>query len=97
MKHNARRRSVISAILAALVLLGAVSMPCMQTEVNAVTQAEINAKKNEKAALQTKIKDQQTKMNALANEKAPMTEQKQALDEQQELMVQQLNVVKEEL
>lgn len=97
MKYNARRRSVISAILAALVLLGAVSMPCMQTEVNAVTQAEINAKKNEKAALQTKIKDQQTKMNALANEKAAMTEQKQALDEQQELMVQQLNVVKEEL
>jgi len=97
MRYNRRRRSVISLLLALMVLAGAVTMPMLETTAHAVTQAQINAKKAEKAALQQKIKDQQAKMNALADEKADMMEQKTALDEQQIMKIEEINMVKEEL
>ena len=50
MKYSKRRKSVISLILAALVFAGAITMPVLQTEVHAVTQTQIDAKKAEKAA-----------------------------------------------
>lgn len=97
MKYNKRRRSVISLILAVLVFAGAVTMPVLQTEAHAVTQAEINAKKAQKAAIQSKISAQKSKMNALKNEQADLLTQKEALDQQQDLKIQEINLVKEEL
>ena len=97
MKYSKRRRSVISLVLAALVLAGAVTMPIMQTEAHAVTQAEINAKKAEKTRIQNKINEQRSKMNALKNEQADLLTQKEALDQQQTLKMQEITLVKEEL
>lgn len=92
-----RRKSVISVLLAILILAGAVMLPDLQVEVHAVTQAQIDAKKSQKAALQAKIKDQQAKMNSLKSDQADMLKQKEALDQQQDLKIQEINLVKEEL
>lgn len=97
MKYSKRRRSMISLILAALVLAGAVTMPILQTEAHAVTQAQIDAKKAEKTAIQNKISAQRSKMNELKNEQADLLTQKEALDEQQTLKMQEITLVKEEL
>ena len=97
MKYSKPRRSVISLILAALVLAGGVTMPIMQTEAHAVTQAQIDAKKAEKAAIQNKISAQRSKMNELKNEQADLLTQKEALDQQQTLKMQEITLVKEEL
>lgn len=97
MKYSKRTKSVISLLLALLVLAGAVTMPVLETTAHAVTQAEINAKKAQKSALQQKIKDQEAKMAALAEEKADIMEQKTALDEQQIMKIEEINLVKEEL
>lgn len=97
MKFNKRRKSVISLILATLVLAGAITMPVLQTEVHAVTQAQIDAKKAEKAAIQSKISAQRSKMNALKEEQADLLTQKEALDQQQTLKMQEITLVKEEL
>ena len=97
MKYSKKRRAVISVLLAVLVFLGAVCIPTLDLEANAVTQGEIDAKKAQKAALQAKIKDQQAKMNALKVEEADLLERKEALDQQQDLKIQEINMVKEEL
>ena len=97
MKYSKKRRAVISVFLAVLVFLGAVCIPAFDLEANAVTQGEIDAKKAQKAALQAKIKDQQSKMNALKVEEADLLQQKEALDQQQDLKIQEINMVKEEL
>ena len=97
MKHTNRRRSWISVLLAVLVFAGAVTMPILQTEVKAVTQHEIDRKKAEKAALSKKIKEQQALMNSLQSEQADMLTQKEALDQQQDLKIQEINAVQEEL
>lgn len=97
MKHTNRRRSWISVLLAVLVFAGAVTMPILQTEAKAVTQHEIDRKKAEKAALSKKIKEQQALMNELQSEQAGMLSQKEALDQQQDLKIQEINMVKEEL
>ena len=97
MKYNKRRRSAISLLLAVLVLAGAVTMPVFQTEANAVTQAEIDAKKAQKYAVQSKIKAQREKMNALKAQESDLLSRKEALDQQQDLKIQEINLVKEEL
>lgn len=97
MKHSKRRRSVISVLLAALVLAGAVMMPSLQLEANAVTQYEIDRKKAEQAALSKKILEQQTLMNELKDQQADALQRKEALDQQQNLKIQEINLVKEEL
>lgn len=97
MKHTNRRRSLISVLLAVLVFAGAVTMPILQTEAHAVTQYEIDRKKAEKNALSKKIKEQQELMNALKSEQAGLMEQKEALDQQQTLKIQEINLVHEEL
>lgn len=97
MKHTNRRRSWISVLLAVLVFAGAVTMPILQTEAKAVTQYDIDRKKAEKAALSKKIKEQQALMNDLQSEQAGMLSQKEALDQQQDLKIQEINAVKEEL
>ena len=97
MKYSKRRRAVISLILAALVFAGAVTMPVLQTEAHAVTQAQIDAKKAQKAALQNKISAQRAKMNELKSQQADLLSQKQALDEQQTLKMEEITLVKEEL
>ena len=96
MKHTNRRRW-ISVLLAVLVFAGAATMPILQTEVKAVTQYDIDRKKAEKAALSKKIKEQQALMNDLQSEQAGMLTQKEALDTQQDLKIQEINMVKEEL
>ncbi len=97
MKHITLRRSLISVLLAVLVFAGAVTMPILQTEANAVTQYEIDRKKAEKNALSKKIKEQQDLMNALKAEQSDVLAQKEVLDQQQDLKIQEINMVKEEL
>lgn len=97
MKYSKRRRSVISVLLAALVFAGAVTMPALQLDANAVTQYDIDRKKSEKAALSKKIQEQQTLMNALKDEQADALKQKEALDQQQDMKIQEINLVKDEL
>ena len=90
-------RTIISLLLALLVLAGAVTLPVFETTAHAVTQAQINAKKAEKAALQQKIKAQEAKMKTLKEEEADLMERKTALDEQQIMKVEEINLIKEEL
>lgn len=97
MKNTNRRRALISVLLAVLVFAGAVTMPILQTEAHAVTQYEIDRKKAEKNALSKKIKEQQELMNALKSEQSGLMEQKEALDQQQTLKIQEINLVHEEL
>lgn len=97
MKHTNRRRSLISVLLAVLVFAGAVTMPILQTEAHAVTQYEIDRKKAEKNALSKKIKEQQALMNELKAEQSGIMQQKEILDQQQDLKIQEINLVQEEL
>ena len=97
MKHTNRRRSLISVLLAVLVFAGAVTMPILQTEAHAVTQYEIDRKKAEKNALSKKIKEQQALMNELKAEQSDIMQQKEILDQQQDMKIQEINLVQEEL
>ena len=97
MKHTNLRRSLISVLLAVLVFAGAVTMPILETEAHAVTQYEIDRKKAEKNALSKKIKEQQELMDQLKDEQADLLSQKEVLDQQQDLKIQEINMVKEEL
>lgn len=97
MKYNKRRKSVISLILAALILASAVMLPIFQTEAFAVSQAEIDAKKAQKAAIQSKINAQRSKMNELKAQRADILTQKEALDQQQTLKSEEVALVREEL
>ncbi len=97
MKHTNRRKSLISVLLAVLVFAGAVTMPMLQTEAHAVTQYEIDRKKAEKNALSKKIKEQQELMNELKSEQSGIMAQKEVLDQQQDLKIQEITLVQEEL
>ena len=90
-------RSMLSVLLAMLVFAGAVTTPVLQTKVHAVTQYEIDQKKAQKAAIAAKIKTQYALMNDLKADQTDMLAQKEALDQQQDLKIQEINLVKEEL
>lgn len=97
MKYNKQRRAFLSLFLAILVLCGAITMPIFQIDAYAVTQAEIDAKKAQKANIQSKINAQRAKMNALKDEQADLLTQKEALDQQQTLKSEEVALVREEL
>ncbi len=97
MTKRKTKRTLISLLLAVLMLAGSVTLPVFQTTAHAVTQSQIEAKKAEKRALQQKIKAQEAKMNELKANEADLMERKTALDEQQIMKVEEINLVKEEL
>ena len=88
---------MLSLLTAVLVFAGAVTLPVMQTEAHAVTQYEIDQKKAQKAAISKKIREQQALMNDLQADRTDLLVQKEALDQQQDLKIQEINLVKEEL
>ena len=90
-------RSMLSLLTAVLVFAGAVTLPVMQTEAHAVTQYEIDQKKAQKAAISKKIREQQALMNDLQADRTDLLVQKEALDQQQDLKIQEINLVKDEL
>lgn len=89
-------RAVLS-LLAAVILAMSVMTPMLELPAAAVSQSQIDAKKAEQAALKQKIAEQQRKMNALKTEQSDILSQKEALDQQQDLKIQEINAVKEEL
>ncbi len=97
MKYGKTRKCMVSFAMAALMLAGAVITPLLEVDANAITQEEINRKIAEKNALKGKIKDQQSKVNDLKNNQADYMERKNALDEQQELAMQEILLIQEQL
>lgn len=83
---------IICVILAALMLLGLVSM-ALSTRVSAVTQAEIDALQAQRDEIRNQQQNIQEQINALQSERSSAIERKSALDQQNELNQQDIALI----
>ncbi len=89
-------KAMVSGVLCGVLMISAVITP-LSTRVQAVSQWEIDALEQKKNTIAQNKKDQQAALAALQEEQAGYLEQKTALDKQEELAVQEINLIKEQL
>ena len=87
---------VICVILAALMLLGFVTM-IVSSRARAVTQEEINKLQAERDEIRRQKRDIQEQINSLQSEMTSVIEKKAALDEQNELNRQDIELINEQI
>lgn len=91
-----KKQKILSIVLAAALFALALS-PAMITRTQAVSQADIDALKEEKEALNAEKEEIQKTIDALAAEHASIIEQKAALDEQNEIVRQEIELINEQV
>lgn len=91
-----KKQKILSIVLAA-VLFALVLSPAMITRTQAVSQADIDALKEEKEALNAEKEEIQKTIDALQAEHASIIEQKAALDEQNEIVRQEIELINEQV
>lgn len=91
-----KKRKILSSILA-FVLVAALMLPVMLTRTEAVSQADIDALKDEKEALNSEKEELQETISSLEAEHASVIEQKAALDQQNELARQEIEIISEQI
>ena len=97
MKLKKSWRKALSLTLCGVVLAASVVVGPLTTPAQAVSQWEIDALQQQKDAIAQNKKDQQAALDALQAEQAGYIEQKTALDKQQEMAVEEINLTKEQL
>ena len=97
MKLKKTWRKALSLTLCGAVLAASVVVGPLTTPAQAVSQWEIDALQQQKDAIAQNKKDQQAALDALQAEQAGYIEQKTALDKQQEMAVEEINLTKEQL
>lgn len=88
-------RNIVSLCMAATLILTAVSPMTIQAE--AVSQWEIDALQQKKNTLASNKQTQKAALDKLQAEQAGYIEQKAALDKQEEMAVQEINLTKEQI
>ena len=91
-----KKRKILSTILA-FVLVAALILPVTLTRTEAVSQADIDALKEEKEALNSEKEDLQETISSLTDEHASVIEKKAALDQQNELARQEIEIISEQI
>ena len=97
MKLKKSWRKALSLTLCGVVLAASVVVGPLTTPAQAVSQWEIDALQQQKDAIAQNKKNQQAALDALQAEQAGYIEQKTALDKQQEMAVEEINLTKEQL
>lgn len=97
MKLKKSWRKALSLTLCGVVLAASVVVGPLTTPAQAVSQWEIDALQQQKDAIAQNKKDQQAALDALQAEQAGYIEQKTALDKQQEMAVEEINLTKEQM
>ena len=95
MKNRENRKSMprlLAAALAAVLILGVLPVQAF-----AVTQAEIDELERRKEAIEAKVEEKQAVADELEAQHASALEQKQALDERNEYLIQQLQLNDEQI
>lgn len=95
MKHIWQK--AVSLLLCGVVLMASVMVTPLTTSAQAVSQWEIDALQQKKDTIAQNMQDQKAALEALQSEQAGYIEQKTALDQQEDLAVQEINVTKEQL
>jgi len=90
-------RSAVSLLLCTAVLMASVVVTPLTTKAQAVSQWEIDALEQKKNTISQNMQNQKAALEALQAEQAGYIEQKTALDQQEDLAVQEINVTKEQL
>lgn len=90
MKHRKFRRVVCLATALALLAGLWYAAPSLSGTASAVTQAEIDAMKDELSGISTQIKELEGQLEQIASDKAKALEQKKLLDQQIALIAQQI-------
>ena len=83
---------LLAAVLAAVLILGVLPVQAF-----AVTQAEIDELERRKEAIEAKVEEKQAVADELEAQHAGALEQKQALDERNEYLIQQLQLNDEQI
>jgi len=96
MKLGTLRRGIVAIFLSAAVLLSA-ALPCMTIRAGAVSQWEIDALQQKKKNIAANKQTQKAALESLQAEQAGYIEQKTALDQQEDLAVQEINLTKEQI
>ena len=95
MKNRENRKPMprlLAAVLAAVLILGVLPVQAF-----AVTQAEIDELERRKEAIEAKVEEKQAVADELEAQHASALEQKQALDERNEYLIQQLQLNDEQI
>ena len=79
--------AAIAVLLAFVLAFGALPAPAF-----AVTQAEIDELERKKEAIEEKVEEKQAVVDELEEKHASVLEQKQALDERNDYLYEQLNI-----
>ena len=92
-RQNTKRLSaLLSAFLAAVMMVGV-----LPTQIFAVTQAEIDELERRKEAIEAKVEEKQAVVDELDEQQAGVMEQKKALDDRNEYLVEQLKINAEQI
>ncbi len=91
-KQKRRLTALLAALLAFCLVFAAVPAP-----VYAVTQAEIDELERKKKDIEKKVEEKQAAVEELEDQQASVLEQKQALDERNEYLYEQLNINAEQI
>ena len=96
MMKNKKFVSVVCVILAMLMMLTLV-ISVIGTQAFAVSQSQIDALEDQKKELKTQRQEMQTSIDGLENQKADVLQKKQALDEQNEVARQEIELINEQI
>ena len=91
-----RQKKILSALLAVLMSVS-LAFAVLPAPAYAVTQAEIDELERKKEALEAKVEEKQAVVDELEAKQASVLEQKQALDERNDFLYEQLSINAEQI
>ena len=95
MKMNRKVVRSVICVLLALIFVISLMTALIPTNASAASQSEINQLTQQRKELQAKQKEQQKTINSLRSKKASVVDQKAALDKENDLAQQEIELVKE--
>ena len=97
MKMNRKVVRSVICVLLALIFVISLMTALIPTNASAASQSEINQLTQQRKELQAKQKEQQKTINSLRSKKASVVDQKAALDKENDLAQQEIELVKEQI
>lgn len=97
MKMNRKVVQSVICVLLALIFVISLMTALIPTNASAASQSEINRLTQQRKELQAKQQEQQKTINSLRSKKASVVDQKAALDKENDLAQQEIELVKEQI
>lgn len=97
MKMNRKVVRSVICVLLALIFVISLMTALIPTNASAASQSEINRLTQQRKELQAKQQEQQKTINSLRSKKASVVDQKAALDKENDLAQQEIELVKEQI